>query len=234
MNTQMKSSHRHEGNFPVAAIASAGLAAVTLAVARKASAVTPALTFADIPGTGDVKVLNYALALEDLESDLYAQAYQRLTNGGVNRLGTQIPGLGLDRSQLDVQLTGNFGQVEADHRNLLRKTLGHKAIKTFKYNFGMESLDRKGVLDLLYTAESTGVGAYLGAIPFLATTKYLQIAGSIQGTEARHTAVFAELINMLFAENLEVAPTPSENNGRDMPLDPNVVLARVSPFIVVG
>ena len=234
MDTQNTSSEKAP-SLSGAVIATAGIAALTFAYARGVRAVTPALTFADIPGKGDVKVLNYALSLEDLEADLYHQAYLRLTTGGVNALGTQIPGLGFDGTQIDVQLTGNFGQVEAEHRNLLRGTLGRRlAIKPFRYNFGMESLSRQGVLDLLYTAEKTGVGAYLGAIPFLATTKYLQVAGAIQGTEARHTAVFAEVLDMMFGEGLEVAPMPNENNGRDMPISPDDVLSAVSPFIVTG
>ena len=59
-------------------------------------AVSPQLTFeANVPGKGDVKVLNYALALEDLEANLYVQALQRLTTGGTNAVGKTIPGLGL-------------------------------------------------------------------------------------------------------------------------------------------
>lgn len=192
------------------------------------------LTFAkSIPGTGDVKVINYALALEDLESDLYSQALKRLTTGGTNALGITIPGLGIAGSQPDVRYVSEFGQVETDHRNLLRSTLGSAAITMFKYNFNMQNLTRKQVVDLVYTAEATGVGAYLGAIPFFSTFTYLQIAAAIQGTEARHTAVFAEVLNQLFSEGLEVAPLANENGGRDTPLAPDTVLARVEGFIVM-
>jgi hypothetical protein len=219
-----------------AALAAAGIAGMRLFAPARALAVTPALTFNNIPGTGDIKVLNYALALEDLEADLYAQALMRLTNGGVNALGTHITGLNLNQNQPDVLYTREFGKVEVQHRNFLQAALGSQAIPLFKYNFGMQNLSRQQVVTLIYTAEKLGVGAYLGAIQFLQTEKYLQIAGAIQGTEARHTAVIAEIIDNLFSETLPVAPLSAEfggnNNGLDAPVDPNTVLATVSPFIV--
>ena len=201
--------------------------------------VVPALTFADIPGTGDIKVLNFALSLEDLEADLYAQALARLTSGGTNQLGVKIKGLGVPSSQPDVRFTTEFGKVEVEHRDYLRAAItaaGGPVIPMFKYNFGMENLNRKQVDDLLLLAEQTGVHAYLGAIPFFSSSNspYLQTAAAILGTEARHTAVLAALFNVLFRESNEVAPLASENNGRDTPLPPDTVLAQVSPFIVVG
>jgi hypothetical protein len=220
-------------NFRRAALSGAGLAADMLA-ANRAAAVTPPLTFKDIPGTGDVKVLNYALALEQLEADLYHQAILRLTTGGTNALGKHIPGLHLSPDQQDVFFVKEFGKVEREHRDFLTKALGANAIKPFKYDFGIQKLHRKKVIELVYTAEKTGVGAYLGAIPFFATKTYLQTAGAIQGTEARHTAVFAEVLDDLFDEDIPTAPPANKNHGIDQPIPPDKVLAMVSPFIVVG
>ena len=218
-----------------AAVAAAGVLAAGLLTPARSFGVTPALTFADIPGTGDVKVLNFALALEDLEADLYHQANLRLTVGGKNALGTYIPGMNLGFSNIDVYYAHKYGDVEAEHRDFLRGSLGSAAITPFKYNFGMESLSRKQVIDLIYTAEALGVGAYLGAIPYLQTKTYLQIAGAIQGTEARHTAIFAEILNVTFNEGLNVAPVTTQfggTNGIDVPIVPDTVLKTVSPFIV--
>ena len=218
-------------------IAGAGIAAAGLLSPRVSRAVTPALTFADIPGTGDVKVLNYALALEDLEADLYAQAIMRLTEGGTNKLGTKITGLKLDSDSIDVQYLQEFALVEAEHRDFLTAALGKSALPLFKYNFKMETLHREQVLNLVYTAEKTGVSAYLGAFPFFATRSYVQIASAIQGTEARHTAVVAILLNILYNEGLTTAPLAdpfpgASNGGKDSPLTPDEVLAAVSGFIV--
>lgn len=219
----------------ISTVMTLGAAAALVLASRSAQAVSPALTFeANIPGTGDVKVLNYALALEDLEADLYHQAVLRLTTGGTNALGTTIPGLNLDSSQVDVAYATEFAAVEQEHSDFLRAALGTQAITKFKYNFGMESLSRQGVSQLLYDAEATGVHAYLGAIPNFATKTYLPVAAGILGTEARHTAALAIVQNILFNANIETAPLANENNGRDTPLTPDQVLAHVSPFIVIS
>jgi hypothetical protein len=219
-----------------AAVAAAGIAAMGLFNPTPSQAVTPALTFADIPGTGDVKVLNFALALEDLEADLYSQALQRFTLGGPNKLGINLPGMNLRFGTPDIYYTYLFGKVEAEHRDFLRTALGSAAIKPFKYNFNIQNLSRKQIIDLLYTAEALGTAAYLGAIPYLTTKTYLQIAGGIQGTEGRHTAVFAEILNQMYSEGLPTAPLTKQFGGavtaNEVPIAPDVVLKTVSPFIV--
>ena len=220
-----------------AAVATAAIAAAGLFAPASSMAVTPALTLSNIPGTGDVQVLNLALALEDLEADLYTQALQRLTVGGKNQLGIEIPGLKLNFSTPDVYFTYEFGIVEAQHRNFLRGALGSAGIKPFKYNFNMQNLSRKQVVDLLYTAEALGTAAYLGAIPYLTTKTYLQTAGAIQGTEARHTAVLAQVLDEMYNEGLNVAPVTKQFGGAvtgvEVPIPPNTVLKMVSPFIVI-
>ncbi|MGC4030728.1 MAG: ferritin-like domain-containing protein [Tepidisphaeraceae bacterium] len=203
-----------------------------------ASAATYTLTLGDIPGTGDVQVLNYALALEALETDLYIQSYMRLTYGGTNGVGVDIPGLGFAQDEPDVIYVKEFANVEKQHRDFIDDGLGDASIlrsRRFQgvgFDFGIETLSRQEVLALLYTAESAGVAAYLGAIPFLSTKTYLQTAAAIQGTEARHTATIALLQNMLFGTSIPVAPLATTNNGIDASATPNATLAAVSPFFV--
>ena len=167
-------------------LALAGVAAATLMMARPAKAVTPALTFNDIPGTGDIKVLNYALALEALEADLYAQALIRLTNGGTNLLGTTITGLQLSATEPDVKYVGEFGTIEQQHRNFLNGALGSQsillsALNGAKFDFGIQNMSRQQIVEMLYGVENTGVQAYLGAIPFFATKTYLLCGGRHSG-----------------------------------------------------
>jgi len=216
------------------ALAGLGLVGETTPTAQ---AVFPRLRYnADIPGTGDIKVLNYALALEDLEASLYNHALKRLTAGGIDSLSRPITGLGLDYSEPDVAYIRTFRQVEHEHRNFIRATVtsaGGPVIPGFQYDFGIQSMTRQQVLELVYTAEKTGVSAYLGAISLFQTKSYLQIAGAIQGTEARHTAVIAGVLNALFDTNLPVAPSAGTDNGIDQPLTPAQVLTAISPFIVV-
>lgn len=233
---EMQSTSSRRRFLSRSALIAAGVGIAGLAAPQIARAVTPALTFADIPGTGDVKVLNFALALEDLEADLYQQALMRLTSGGTNALGTAITGLGLRDRDIDVKYVSEFGVIEQQHRDFLRSEIRKVAtpITPFKYNFNIQNLNRKQVDDLIFTAEKTGVAAYLGAIPSLATRKYLRTAGAIQGTEARHTAVIAAVLNQLFREGQPVAPLAAQNNGIDQPMTPDAVLAAVSPFIVTS
>ena len=226
--------------FLKGAAATAAATAAGLMSPRSALAVSPALKFSQIPGSGDIKVLNYALALEALETDLYAQAITRLTNGGTNALGIKIPGLNLNFGEPDVQYLREFAKVEMQHRDFLNGALGAASLlkqapfNKARFNFGIEKMSRKQVLTTVYTAEKIGVTAYLGAIPLFADRNYLQAAGAIQGTEARHTAVIADVLNELFGAGLTVAPLANQNNGRDMPVTPDNVLAEVSGFIVLS
>jgi len=243
MNQTISTPETEVKPFSRYAKAAAGLAlaaAVTLPK-RAAAVVNPPLTFAQIPGTGDTKVLNYALALEALEADLYVQALQRLTTGGnANSLGVQITGLGLSASEPDVRYTQLFGRVEREHRDFLIQALGTNSLllsapfNTAKFDFSMNNLSRQQVVNLLYTVENLGVSAYLGAIPFFVTNTFLLVAGGIQATEARHTATIAYIYNKLFAATFPISPPANVNNGIDPLIAPDVVLQAASQFIVLG
>ncbi len=251
-------SHTSTSGALVAGAAIAG-GALLFASAKSARAVSPALTFSDaIFGTGDIKVLNYALALEALETDLYVQALQRLTTGGTNALGKTITGLNLGDSNPAVRYLRDFGKVEAAHKAFFETALGSRAITkgtnalaTAKFDFEFDNNSKATfpyVVELVRTAEALGVGAYIGAIPFFVTTTYLGAAAAIQGTEARHTAVVTALINSLGINAsgqpspLEVAPKAIPGNrtlagsGIDVaiaPDGPTGILAAVSPFIIL-
>ena len=217
--------------------------------AGAAQAISPPLTFGKIseprylnlPGLqagNDVRVLNYALTLEDLEADLYQQAIMRATTGGVNSVGKTIPGLGLSPMEPDAGYYIEFAPVEAKHRDFLRQSLnsliGGIAVGHGKYDFGIENMSREQVLALVLDAEATGLAAYLGAVPKLKTKLFITAAAAIQGTEARHTTILTIVQNELFngSSPKPVAPLASDNNGIDKPMDPDAVLAHVSPFIV--
>ena len=194
--------------------------------------------------SNDFRVLNYALSLEALETDLYVQALQRLTTGGTNSLGRNIAGLGQPDSSPAVDYLRRFGQVEVAHRNFLDGALGASsilapgnALNGAKFDFGLDNTDQyptvASVVELVRVAEATGVQAYTGAVPFFQTATYLQTAAAIEGTEARHTAVITAILNGLTGQNLPVAPLPNNNQGRETPRQPNDVLAQVRPFIVL-
>lgn len=226
-----------------AGIAGAGILAAGVAHAAGPTSYgkIPFPHYLDLPGLKagkDVQVLNYALTLEDLEADLYVQALQRVTTGGVNKIGTQIPGLGLKMMEPDVAYYAKFAPVEARHRDFLRGSLNSLihgiAVRSRKYDFKIEGMSREEVLALVLDAEATGLAAYLGAIPKLKTKLFITPAAAIQGTEARHTTILTLVQNELFngANPKPVAPLASNNHGADMPIDPDAVLAKVAPWIV--
>jgi plasmid stability protein len=196
------------------------------------------LNLPGLPGGHDIHVLNYALTLEDLEADLYYQAVLRLTDGGVNSVGKTIPGLGLSEYEPDVYYIKAIAPVEAEHRDFLRGSLNGLldgiAQKPYRYDFGIETKSREEVLALVLLAEKTGTMAYLGALPLLKSKLFITAASAIQGTEARHTAVLTAIQNTLFngSNPVPVAPLATDNQGREQTMDPDSVLASVSPFIV--
>ena len=240
-----------------AALGIAGIGTATLAASREGVfGASKTLTFGDIPTLGllalpdlnlkaDVKVLNYALALEDLEAELYRQCVARLTTGGQTQQGVTIPGLNLDPYLPDVYHINQFWGVETAHRDFLRGALKLDGIipglgiRPKMYQFGVETMSREQILAMLIDVEATGTAAYLGAIPYFRTKIFLTTAAGIQGTEARHTAALQAIQNRLLMDKLIAdgtpappAPLATTNNGIDTPMDPDAVLAKVSPFIV--
>ena len=195
--------------------------------------------------TPNIKVLNYALALETLEAQLYKDALARLTGGGTDSLGQHITGLGLAASELDVKYLTEFGTVEAEHQAFLEGALGGNwaAAAGAKFDFGFADtnqfnkppLTRLQTTQLVYAAEQTGVSAYLGgAGPGGLTpgSTDLAYAASILGTEARHTATVAILLNSpTFNESPKLATAPLSTDkgtdngpGLDTALAPDAVL----------
>ncbi len=138
-----------------------------------------------------------------------------------------------------------FWGVEEAHRDFLRQALKIDGIIPFLptkprlYDFGVESKSREEILAMLIDVEATGAAAYLGAIPYFRTKFFLTAAAGIQGTEARHTAALQAVQNRLLNDKLIASGTPmppaplaSNNHGIDTPMDPDAVLAKVSPMIV--
>ena len=203
--------------------------------------------------SNDFLVLNFALALEALETELYVQALQRLTTGGSGGdfalPGTRIQGLGLSASKASVDYLTDFGDVELAHRNFFLGALGDnaitapgKALEGVKFDFGFGGSNNPSeakVVQQVFQAEALGVQAYTGAIGNSASNSlfsspssiYLQTAAAIEGTEARHTAVVRAILNGLTGSDKPVAPLFDDNDGRETPLAPQAVINAVRPFI---
>jgi hypothetical protein len=209
--------HLHSTGTLVAGAAVAGAMLLNAGTARAQNSLNYQ---SDIPGSGDTKVLNYALALEALETALYRQALLRLTTGGTitgggpNNTNLVIQGLGVAASEIDARYLRRFGDIEQGHRDFLDQTLGSASIlrqapfTNARFDFGINSLSRIQLNEVMLDVERTGVVAYLGAIGLISDRTTRQIAAAIQGTEARHTALFFIIVNRLSRGGLAFPNTP--------------------------
>ncbi len=164
-------------------------------------------------GSGDVGVLNYAYALEQLEAAFYI-AVLNSAYGGMSS------GEGL--------ILEDLRKHEVAHRDWLKAALTSVApnsvIPTLTFNFSAVNFsNRASVLATAKAFEDLGVSAYNGAGQLIQNTDYLVQAGKIVSVEARHAAAIRSMIassNTSFAgddiidsKGLEMTRTPSQVLG---------------------
>jgi hypothetical protein len=120
----------------------------------------------------DAKIGNYALTLEFLEAEFYAQA--RANNAF---------------SSEDYRLfAATVGAHEAAHVKALQEVLGRAAIKKPTFDFGNAVTDPATFAKTAETLEDAGVAAYAGQGPNIKTRAIVKAALSIHSVEARHAA----------------------------------------------
>jgi len=166
-------------------------------------------------GAGDIGVLNYAYALEQLEAAFYTQVLQ-----------TPYAGMTGDEQTILTAIRDH----EIAHRDFLKKALGHSAIPDLEVNFGKINFNsRKSVLGTADVFENLGVAAYNGAGKLIQKVDYLAAAGSIVSVEARHAAAIAELLHGGSAAAAGAGHV--DGHGLDGALSPKQVLPKAAPFI---
>ncbi len=118
-------------------------------------------------------------------------------------------------------------QHEKDHVAFLVDALGSSARP--KPTF--QKLEQASFNDFSFVAQSlenTGVGAYLGAAPFINNPEYVAAAGSILTVESRH----AGFLNFFSNDPLTANTTDDDSNPSfDGPLTPAEVVALAGPFV---
>lgn len=164
-------------------------------------------------GSGDIGILNYAYALEQLE----AAFYQRVADS---------PYAGINASEM--ALLKDIRDHEIAHREFFKKALGANAIPDLEVNFSsIQFNDRTSVLNTAKAFEDLGVSAYNGAGKLIISPDYLLLAGKIVSVEARHAALIRDLIsNGSFADM-----TVIDANGLEMSKTPAEVLMAASGFL---
>jgi len=133
-------------------------------------------------GSGDIGILNYAYALEQLEAAFYA---------------TVIAGGYFANASAEEKIVlGDLEKHERAHKEFFKAALGSSAIANLEVDFSsIDFGNRNSVLGAAKTFEDLGVAAYNGAGKFIEDAKYLLIAGKIVSVEARHAAAIRDLIN---------------------------------------
>jgi hypothetical protein len=118
-------------------------------------------------------------------------------------------------------------QHESDHVAFLLQGLGTAARP--KPTF--QGLDSRTFVEFVLTAqtlENTGVGAYLGALPFFDSTEFLADAGSIATIEARHAGFLNTYLKDPITAN---EPDDDADPSFETPLTADRVVAAAGQFI---
>ena len=127
---------------------------------------------------GDVAILNYALTLEYLEAAFYTEAARMgVLNGPL------------------AQFARIVGQHERAHVAALKKALGSAAVASPTFDFKGTTEDATAFRQTAQVLEDTGVMAYAGQAPRVASNAVLGAALAIHTVEARHASWIRHLNN---------------------------------------
>lgn len=138
-------------------------------------------------GSGDLGILNYAYALEQLEAAFYEAVLDGSYWAGANATERQV--------------LEDLRNHEVIHRDFFRTAISSVAPSSQvlpELTFDFSAVDfssRDAVLQTARTLEDTGVAAYNGAGQLLSDPNYLLLAGKIVSVEARHASNIRDLIN---------------------------------------
>ena len=143
----------------------------------------------------DLKILNYALTLEYLETKFYEEARDSgVFNGDEQAIAALI------------------ALHEREHVNALRATikqLGGTPVKSPTFDFKGTNTDKKTFLPTALVLENTGTRAYHGQVTRLKSKALLSAAAKIATVEARHAAAVAVLVgDNPFADKTSGSITP--------------------------
>lgn len=167
-------------------------------------------------GSGDLGILNYAYALEQLEAAFYAEVMKG--------------GYFANASAEEKIIMGDLEKHERAHREFFKVALGSNAIADLEVDFSsIDFSSRNSVLTAAKTFEDLGVAAYNGAGQFLESADLLLIAGKIVSVEARHAAAIRDLIN---PNSVDFAGDDLiDANGLERTLNFQQVLTAASAFV---
>ncbi len=164
-------------------------------------------------GNGDIGILNYAYALEQLEAAFYTQVIDSLYSG---------------ITEAETDFLTDIRDHEIIHREFFKALIGKAAIQNLEFNFSsIDFSKRESVLAAAKDLEDLGVSAYNGASQLIQNVNNLLLIGKIISVEARHAALIRNLIsNGTFADSSVV-----DDAGLDIQRTPDAVLAIAGTYI---
>lgn len=164
-------------------------------------------------GSGDVGILNYAYALEQLEAAFYIQV-----------MATPFVGMTAKENEYLTDIRDH----EISHREFFKNVLGDDRIGGLIVNFSnIDFTSRTSVLETAKAFEDLGVSAYNGAGELLQSATYLLFAGKIVSVEARHAASIRDMLSYgSFADSTAV-----DGMGLDLYRTPPEVLAIAGSYV---
>jgi rubrerythrin len=169
-------------------------------------------------GKGDVGVLNYAYALEQLEADFYTKVVNNFYSG---------------ISSIEKELFTDLYHHEVIHRDFFKAAISGvttDVLPTLEFQYpGVNFNDRNSVLATAKALEDTGVAAYNGAGKYITNADYLVIAGKIVSVEARHASAIRNLINPGSADFS--GDDVINANGLDLAKEPKDIVMAAGAFI---
>lgn len=160
---------------------------------------------------GDIAILQFAYALEQLEADFYTRAVAAF---GASNL-----------TAADKVILQDIKYHEVLHREFFKAALGTTNGFTVTTTFPSVNFnDRTSVLATAKALEDTGVKAYNGAAQYIVDINYLLAAGKIVSVEARHASAIADLIS---PNTTAFAPTTFDDATR-----PAMIATTAQQFVV--
>jgi len=141
-------------------------------------------------GGGDLGVLTYAYALEQLEADFYTKVVN------LNNFGSLF-------NATEQQVLTDLYKHEVIHREFFKAALTGalpnpetQLLPTLAFDYSTVNWSSKdSILGTAQALEDTGVGAYNGAGRLITSADYLLLAGKIVSVEARHASAIRSLID---------------------------------------
>lgn len=176
-------------------------------------------------GAGDLGVLTYAYALEQLEADFYTQVVN------ASEFTTTF-------NAVEQELLMDVYKHEVIHREFFKTALTgalpnpkHQLLPNLEFDYGSLNFNsRADVLDTAKALEDTGVAAYNGAGRLITNPDYLLLAGKIVSVEARHASAIRSLLNPN-SKDFAGDDVVDTTTGLDVKKNPSEVLAIVGGFI---